>query len=53
MFLSHWNRWGQFPKCVKGRIEGFFDHLLLPTTESENASATTLESDDEEIIDLC
>ncbi|KAL0146247.1 hypothetical protein V8B55DRAFT_1431750 [Mucor lusitanicus] len=52
MFLSYWNRWGQFPKCVKGRIEGFFDHLL-PTTESENASAITLESDDEEIIDLC
>ncbi|KAL9536364.1 hypothetical protein MBANPS3_012701, partial [Mucor bainieri] len=57
----HWNKkdnmamWGQFPKCVNGRIEDFFAYLLH--TDKPQEATIILQSDDEEsdeeIIDLC
>ncbi|KAL9536885.1 hypothetical protein MBANPS3_012283 [Mucor bainieri] len=62
MFLRYWNKWGQISKCVEDRIERFFGYLVSEN-KPKNASTVVLEdlctdtvlleSDDEDIIDLC
>ncbi|KAL9536803.1 hypothetical protein MBANPS3_012353 [Mucor bainieri] len=43
MCLTYRNKWGQFPKCVEGRIEGFFGYLVVSEDKPQNASTIVVE----------